>query len=472
MPELPEVETVRNTLKNQILNKQIIDVKIYYPGIIENTSTEEFINSLKNQIIIDILRKGKYLIFILNKGSIISHLRMEGKFFLRDKNEKRYNHEHVIISFSDNLTLRYHDTRKFGKMAYLPTNNYQEIINYPSLKKLGPDGNSENISTDYLYEHFQKRNIPLKTALLNQEILAGLGNIYVDEVCFLTKLNPLVKTKNISYEKCKEIIKYSKQVLDEAISQGGTTIRSYTSSLGVTGRFQQSLLVHNRENKTCYTCNSIIKKIQIGGRGTYYCPNCQRVPYIKIGITGSIASGKSEVTKYLKTKKYLVIDSDEISRKLMDEKKVINQVVENFGKDLLINNKIDRKKLAAIIFNDENKKELLNSIIHPLVKNKILKQIDEHATEDLIFIDVPLLFEAKFTDLVDYIIVVNVDENTQIERLMKRDNIDKEYAIKKINSQMPLSEKCKMANFIIDNSLDLCYTYKQIDEIVNILVKR
>lgn len=472
MPELPEVETVRNTLKNQILNKQIIDVEIYYPGIIENTSVEEFINALKNQIIIDILRKGKYLIFILNKGSIISHLRMEGKFFLRDKNEKRYNHEHVIISFSDNLTLRYHDTRKFGKMAYLPTTNYQEIINYASLKKLGPDGNSENISIDYLYEHFQKRNIPLKTALLNQEILAGLGNIYVDEVCFLTKLNPLVKTKNISYEKCKEIIKYSKQVLDEAISQGGTTIRSYTSSLGVTGRFQQSLLVHNRENKTCYTCSSIIKKIQVGGRGTYYCPNCQRVPYIKIGITGSIASGKSEVTKYLKTKKYSVIDSDEISRKLMDEKKVINQVVENFGKDLLIDNKIDRKKLASIIFNDENKKELLNSIIHPLVKNKILKQIDEHATEDLIFIDVPLLFEAKFTDLVDYIIVVNVDENVQIERLMKRDNIDKEYAIKKINSQMPLSEKCKMANFIIDNSLDLCYTYKQIDEIINILMKR
>ena len=110
MPELPEVETVRNTLKNQILNKQIIDVKVFYSGIIENISVNEFINSLKNQIIIDILRKGKYLIFILNKGSIISHLRMEGKFFLRDEKEEKYNHEHVIISFSDHTTLRYHDT--------------------------------------------------------------------------------------------------------------------------------------------------------------------------------------------------------------------------------------------------------------------------------------------------------------------------------------------------------------------------
>ena len=472
MPELPEVETVRNTLKNQILNKQIIDVKVFYSGIIENISVNEFINSLKNQIIIDILRKGKYLIFILNKGSIISHLRMEGKFFLRDEKEEKYNHEHVIISFSDHTTLRYHDTRKFGKMAYLPTNKYEEIINYPSLIKLGPDGNVENIKTDYLYNQFQKRNIPLKTALLNQEIIAGLGNIYVDEVCYRAKLNPLVKTKNITIEKCSEIIKYSKEVLDEAILQGGTTIRSYTSSLGVTGRFQQSLLVHNRENEKCYTCNNIIKKIQVGGRGTYYCPTCQKVPYIKIGITGSISSGKSSITRYLQNKKYVVIDSDEISRNLMNEPRVIKEVVKVFGNDILIDNKVNRKKLGSIIFSDNHKKEQLNKIIHPLVKKEILKQIDDFATNDLIFIDVPLLFEAHFEDLVDYIIVVNIDEETQIERLMKRDNIDKEFAIKKIKAQMPLSEKCKMANFIIDNSFDLCYTYKQIDEIINILMKR
>lgn len=472
MPELPEVETVRNTLKNQILNKKIIDIEIFYSVIIENISVDEFISSLKNQTIIDILRKGKYLIFILDKGSIISHLRMEGKFFIRDKKEKKYNHEHVIISFSDNTTLRYHDTRKFGKMAYLPTNKYEEIINYPSLKKLGPDGNIENIKPEYIYNQFQKRNIPIKTALLNQEIIAGLGNIYVDEVCFRTKLNPLVKTKSITIQKCEEIVKYSKEVLDEAILQGGTTIRSYTSSLGVTGRFQQSLLVHNRVNQKCYTCNDIIKKIQIGGRGTYYCPTCQKVPYIRIGITGSISSGKSAVTKYLRDQKYFVIDSDEISRNLMDEPRVIKEVVNTFGNDILIDNKVDRKKLGNIIFNNNEQKELLNKIIHPLVKKEIVKQIDDNATNDLIFIDVPLLLEAHFEDLVDYIIVVNVNEETQIERLMKRDNIDKEFAVKKIKSQMPLSEKCKMANFIIDNSFDLCYTYKQIDEIINILMKR
>lgn len=471
MPELPEVETVRNTLKNQILNKQIVSIDVFYEGIIENVTVLEFKTLIKNQTIIDILRKGKYLIFILDKGCIITHLRMEGKFFLKNKDERRNIHEHIIFHFNDNTTMRYHDTRKFGKMAYLSTNKIDEIINYPSLKKLGPDGNTLGITKEYLYEHFQRKNQPIKTALLNQEIIAGLGNIYVDEVCYRVKINPLVKTKKISLDQCDQIIKYSKIILDEAINQGGTTIRSYTSSLGVTGRFQQSLLVHNREGEKCYECSSIIKKIMVGGRGTYYCPKCQKVPYLVIGITGSISSGKSVVSEYLRSKKYVVIDSDIISKELFNSPYVIRKIVNTFGSNVLEGNKINRAVLGQIIFNDPEKRIMLNNIVHPLVKKEILRQIDEHANSDLIFIDVPLLYEAKFEDLCDYVIVVNVDKEIQITRLMLRDNIDREYAEKKINSQMPLEEKCQMANFIIDNSFDLCYTYKQIDEIINRLKK-
>lgn len=471
MPELPEVETVRNTLKNQILNKQIVSIDVFYEGIIENVTVLEFKTLIKNQTIIDILRKGKYLIFILDKGCIITHLRMEGKFFLKNKDERRNVHEHIIFHFNDNTTMRYHDTRKFGKMAYLSTNKIDEIINYPSLKKLGPDGNTLGITKEYLYEHFQRKNQPIKTALLNQEIIAGLGNIYVDEVCYRVKINPLVKTKKISLDQCDQIIKYSKIILDEAINQGGTTIRSYTSSLGVTGRFQQSLLVHNREGEKCYECSSIIKKIMVGGRGTYYCPKCQKVPYLVIGITGSISSGKSVVSEYLRSKKYVVIDSDIISKELFNSPYVIRKIVNTFGSNVLEGNKINRAVLGQIIFNDPEKRIMLNNIVHPLVKKEILRQIDEHANSDLIFIDVPLLYEAKFEDLCDYVIVVNVDKEIQITRLMLRDNIDREYAEKKINSQMPLEEKCQMANFIIDNSFDLCYTYKQIDEIINRLKK-
>ena len=467
MPELPEVETVRNTLKNQILNKRIIKIDVFYSGIIENVSVLEFKTLIKNQVIIDILRKGKYLIFILNQGCIITHLRMEGKFFLKNEKEIRNVHEHIIFHFDDNTTMRYHDTRKFGKMAYLSTNKIKEIIEYPSLKKLGPDGNIEGIKKEYLYEHLQKRNQAIKTALLDQEIIAGLGNIYVDEVCYRVKINPLLKTKKVTLDICEQIIKYSKIVLDEAINQGGTTIRSYTSSLGVTGRFQQSLMVHNREGENCYECNSIIKKIVVGGRGTYYCPKCQKVPYKVIGITGSISSGKSVVTDYLRSKKYKVIDSDEISKELFNNPRVIKMIVNAFGIEVLENNMINRKLLGQIIFNDREKRIKLNNIVHPLVKKEILRQIDEYANNDLIFVDIPLLFEAKFEDLVDYIIVVNVEKEIQIERLMARDNIDREYAEKKINSQMSLEEKCQMANFIIDNSFDICYTYKQIDEIIN-----
>ena len=469
MPELPEVETVRRTLETKIIDEEIIDVDIFYLPVVENVDSDLFKKSLINEKIKEIKRYGKYLIFILEHCSIISHLRMEGKFFLKNKEEERNIHEHVIFTFKSGITLRYHDTRKFGKMALVNTTNFDEIMQYKSLTKLGPEANSEELTVDYLYNKLINKKDPIKTALLNQEILAGIGNIYADEVCFLSRLHPLLPCNKLTIEDVENIVKYSKYVLSGAIKAGGTTIRSYTSSLGVTGRFQLELHVHTKENEPCEVCGKKIKKIFVGGRGTYFCEICQknRRPIV-IGLTGGIATGKSTVTNILIEMGYPVLDSDEIVKNLYEKKSVIEKIKNVFGAEYILNNKIDRAKLGNLIFNNSADKLKLNNIIHPLVKKELIVGIN-NVLSNIIFLDIPLLYEAKFEDICDKIIVVNLDFETNVLRLMKRDNIDREYAINKINAQMSLDEKCRKADFIIDNSKDLCYTNMQTIKIVKML---
>ncbi len=272
MPELPEVETVRRTLKNRILGKKIKDVEIFYEGIIKDTNPDDFINHLSGQTITDIKRYGKYLIFILDDYSLISHLRMEGKYYLKDNKQEIEKHEHIIFTFSDGTDMRYHDTRKFGTMTIEDKVNYMEC---KSLNKLGKEPFVGELSKEYLKEKFSKSNRKLKPVLLDQTIICGLGNIYVDEVCFYARLHPEAKVSDLSDEDIDNIIDGAYKVIDKAINLGGTTIKSYTSSLGVTGLFQNELNVHTKKGSDCPICKTKIEKIKVGGRGTYYCPVCQ-----------------------------------------------------------------------------------------------------------------------------------------------------------------------------------------------------
>lgn len=272
MPEIAEVETVRNTLKKRILNKKIKDVKVLYDKMIDNNK-EEFINTLKDNEFIDILRRGKWLIFELKEHYLLSHLRMEGKYFIKNSNELIEKHEHIIISFNDGTDLRYHDTRKFGKMKIIKKedlNNTEEII------KQGKEPIDNTLTSDYLMNKFTGKKMPIKTTLLDQTIISGLGNIYADEVLYEARINPLRVTSSITKLECQNIIEASKKIIEKAIKEGGTTIKSYTSSLGVYGNYQNYLKVHTKENKECSICHSMIKRIKVGGRSTYYCENCQK----------------------------------------------------------------------------------------------------------------------------------------------------------------------------------------------------
>lgn len=273
MPEIAEVETVRNTLKKQILNKKIKDVKILYNKMIESD-----VNNFKKDLIgnqfIDIKRVGKWLIFELENRYLLSHLRMEGKFFLKNINDPIEKHEHIIITFNDDSELRYHDTRKFGRMNLIKK---EDLANTEAIQKQGYEPGSKLLTPDYLLTKFKNKHLPIKTLLLDQTIISGLGNIYANEVLFASKINPFKKGMDITKEEAKEIIKNADRIIKRAIELGGTTIKSYTSSLGVTGRFQQELMVHKREKEKCKICSSIIVKEKINGRSTYYCPHCQKV---------------------------------------------------------------------------------------------------------------------------------------------------------------------------------------------------
>ena len=271
MPEKPEVITVVNTLRPMLIGKTIHSCEVYWDNIIEYPSVKEFKNKNKKKKIKNITTRGKWLVFHLEKDYLLIHLRMEGKFFFRTKNDEKNKHEHVFFNLEDNTQLRFADVRKFGKMHLIPKDKIEQI---GPLKELGLEYDDKNLTNTYLKKKLSKKSIPIKTALLDQTIIAGIGNIYDDEILFMSHINPYKKACDISLKKCTDIINNTRIVLEEAIKKGGSTIKSYTSAEGVHGLFQEELLVHTK--KICPNCGNEIKKEMIRGRGTYFCKKCQK----------------------------------------------------------------------------------------------------------------------------------------------------------------------------------------------------
>lgn len=274
MPELPEVETIKNTLKQFVIGKKVNDVTIYWPNIIKKPDdTEKFKYLLTEQVFRDIRRRGKFLLFYLDDVVLVSHLRMEGKFSVHPREETVNKHTHVIFSFTDGTELRYNDVRKFGTMHLFPKGC--EHTEKP-LSKLGPDALEDIFTNAYLYEKLQKTHRFVKTCLLDQTIVAGLGNIYVDEVLFKACVHPLKRANNLTKKEIQAIQEATVFILRDAVQKGGTTIRSYTNSQGEMGMFQQTLLVYGKEDEACAVCGNPIVKMKISGRGSHICTICQK----------------------------------------------------------------------------------------------------------------------------------------------------------------------------------------------------
>ena len=272
MPEKPEVITVTKKLEKRLLNRKITDCKVYYDRIIEYPSVKDFISQIKNQTMKSFSTRGKWIVIELDNYYLLAHLRMEGKFFFREVGVPIEKHHHVVFTIDDNEELHFQDVRKFARLKLIPKDKINDM---PPFTELGLEPWDKNLTVSYLKEKFSKKNLPIKTVLLDQSIVTGIGNIYDDEVLFMSRINPLTKAKDLTDNDLDNIIKNTIKVLDKAIEEGGTTIRNYTSEEGVTGLFQNNLLVHTKVGEPCPNCKSTIVKIKVGGRGTYYCPKCQ-----------------------------------------------------------------------------------------------------------------------------------------------------------------------------------------------------
>ncbi|WP_100331817.1 DNA-formamidopyrimidine glycosylase [Bacillus xiapuensis] len=273
MPELPEVETVRRTLSQLVVGKTIQKVEVRWPNIIRKPEqAEQFAEALMEETIHDIFRRGKFLIFLLDHYSLVSHLRMEGKYRLHHAGEEEEPHTHVIFTFTDGTELRYRDVRKFGTMHLFARG---EAFKSLPLSQLGPEPFSEEFTVSYMKERLRKTDRKIKAVLLDQKVFVGLGNIYVDEALFRASIHPERKACSLQEEEITVLHQEIVATLKEAVEQGGSTIRSYVNSQGQIGMFQQKLFVYGRAGEPCLACGTPIEKRKTAGRGTHFCPICQ-----------------------------------------------------------------------------------------------------------------------------------------------------------------------------------------------------
>lgn len=274
MPELPEVETVKRTLSELIIDEKIQDTIVTWPKmIIVPDDVEQFKIRLKGQTFHSIRRRGKFLIFTLDDDVLVSHLRMEGRYGLFNKNDEVDKHTHVRFVLESGKELRYRDVRKFGTMHLFPKGEEEK---QPPLSNLGVEPLSNSFTPEILYEKLQKTTRKVKPTLLDQTLIVGLGNIYVDEALFRANIHPEKKSNEITSEEVVHLHKAIVETLEEAVQMGGSTIKSYVNGQGEIGMFQQTLNVYGRKGELCKKCSSEIVKTVVGGRGTHYCPNCQK----------------------------------------------------------------------------------------------------------------------------------------------------------------------------------------------------
>lgn len=276
MPELPEVETVRRGLTRLVEGATIDHVDVLYAKMVR-PDAEEFTADLIGRKIERIDRRGKYLLFRFSGGlTMVSHLRMEGKYDVQPEGSPLVKHTHVVFHLTDQRELRYHDTRKFGRMRLVPTGTEDQAL--PSLGKLGPEPTEESLTLAYMQTAFGKSHKVVKPFLLDQSRIAGLGNIYVDEVLWLSKINPLTPADELTVDQLKTLRRSIIDEIAQAIQGHGTTVHTFSNAFGETGNFQNSLHVYGHAGEPCERCGTEIVKIKVAQRGTHYCPHCQPVP--------------------------------------------------------------------------------------------------------------------------------------------------------------------------------------------------
>ena len=278
MPELPEVETVRSGLNKLTLNQEItggdvlLNRTIAYPF-----SVSEFIDGIKGSSMTTWNRRGKYLLAELSPGAgyVGVHLRMTGQLLWLHRDEPLHKHTRVRIFFGDQQELRFVDQRTFGQMWWVPPGVAVESA-IAGLAKLAVDPFSPEFTVDYLAAKLQNRRRPIKTALLDQSVVAGLGNIYADEALFKAGVLPQTLCMDLQLNQIEQLRKVIIEVLETSIAAGGTTFSNFLNVNGINGNYGGVAWVYNRAGEPCRVCGNVIGRIRLAGRSSHFCPQCQR----------------------------------------------------------------------------------------------------------------------------------------------------------------------------------------------------
>lgn len=270
MPELAEVETTRRGIASHVSGQTIAKVIIRQPQL-RWPVPRQLAQILSNKQVVDVVRRGKYLLFEVGQGTMIVHLGMSGCLRIVEAKEPPQKHDHVDIVFESGYCLRYTDPRRFGSILWTD----EDPLLHTLLSQLGPEPLSNEFNTKYLLKMAERRYTPIKSFIMNSQIVVGVGNIYATESLFRAGIHPLIPAAMLSAEQLQLLVKIIKQVLRSAIKQGGTTLRDFLKSDGKPGYFRQHLQVYGRVDQPCIVCNTQLKLIKINQRSSVYCPSCQ-----------------------------------------------------------------------------------------------------------------------------------------------------------------------------------------------------
>jgi formamidopyrimidine-DNA glycosylase len=278
MPELPEVETTKSGIAPHIQGQQIRQLVVRQPKL-RWPIPDDLAALIKNQSVLDVRRRAKYLLIDVGsaktgklKGTVIIHLGMSGSLrVVEGKAPIPAKHEHFDLCFGNNVMLRFTDPRRFGACVWQAANSASKLLDH-----LGPEPLGDDFNSDYIFQKSRKRSSAIKTFIMDQKFVVGVGNIYASESLFLSGINPKKAAGKVTKKQYQQLTQCIKAVLAKAIADGGTTLKDFVGSDGKPGYFAQQLRVYGRTGEPCLQCKSPIKQITQGQRSTFYCPKCQK----------------------------------------------------------------------------------------------------------------------------------------------------------------------------------------------------
>jgi len=270
MPELPEVETTRRGIEPSVVSRIISQIVVREPRLRWRVP-KELPTEAAGQHVRELRRRAKYLLFDLERGTMILHLGMSGSLRVMPATTAPVTHDHVDIVLDSGLCLRFNDPRRFGSLLWTT----DDPLTHPLLRSLAPEPLSDEFDADYLIRAAKGRSVAIKQLLMNSQVVVGVGNIYASEALFHAGIRPRRSAARIKRSEFEALVKSIKQVLRAAIREGGTTLRDYVNPQGMPGYFRQKLFVYERTGEPCRVCKTPVRHFVQGQRSTYFCPSCQ-----------------------------------------------------------------------------------------------------------------------------------------------------------------------------------------------------